>query len=195
MTAVALLRFEALSHRVHAAFADGRVPEELAINENFDRMLAAALQQPNDPELLSEEYVGYIEDVLQTREKCDFWFDDEADGFEVSPDEQLREDDDDDDIGIDPLSPTTSWRPIQEPVRNPLRHVGRNDRVPMRQREEIQEVLPDILMRSGMREPPTNDPQTQKARRGVPRRVLHYDHHEERILFLADLAATYSSKP
>jgi hypothetical protein len=35
----------------------------------------------------------------------------------------------------------------------------------------------------------------QKTRRGFPRRALLIDHREERNSFLADLAATYSSKP
>jgi hypothetical protein len=133
MTAVALLRFEALSQRVHAAFADGRVPEIFAIKEDFDRLLAAALQQPNDPELLDEENVGYIEDVLATLQEYSWGDDDdddeddEDDVFERDPYEQFR-----DDEGVGSHRPIPAWRPdvIQEPVRNPFRHVGRNDPCP-----------------------------------------------------------------
>jgi len=134
MTAVALLRLEALSQRVHVAFADGRVPKMFTTKEGFDRLLAAALQQPNDPELLDEEHVGYIEDVLETLQEYDLWVDDEDDSDTATSDDLFagaiwsrarrmmaaRE------------SSAQSWRgnEIQEPVRNPLRHVGRNDPCP-----------------------------------------------------------------
>jgi hypothetical protein len=132
MTAVALLRFEALSQRVHAAFADGRVPQLLAIREDFDRLLAAALREPDDPELLDEHYVGYIEDVLATLQEYswgdeDDFADDDDDIFGRDPYARFG---DDDDVGSG--RPTPAWRPnvIQEPVRNPFRHVGRNDPCP-----------------------------------------------------------------
>jgi hypothetical protein len=126
-TAVALLRFEELSQRVHAAYADDRVPHVFTTVTDFDALLAAALQQPNDPELMNEERVGYIEDVLATLQECDSWGDDEDDPFELSPDDRYN---DDDDTDFDRLGP--EWRPpvIQEPVRNPLRRVGRNDPCP-----------------------------------------------------------------
>jgi hypothetical protein len=130
MTAVALLRFEALSRRVHAAFADGRVPTVFETEEDFDRLLAAALEQPNDPELLDEENVGYIKDVLETLQGASWGDEDEDDDvFEHDPYERFS---DGDGVDIDLDRPETPWRPavIQEPVRNPLRHVGRNDPCP-----------------------------------------------------------------
>ncbi len=132
MTAVALLRFEALSQRVHAAFAHGRVPEVLATREDFDSLLAAALEQPNDPELLDEENVGYIEDVLATLEQYSRGNEDEDDDDDdVSEREPYEQFHDDDDIGSERPIPA-AWRPdvIQKPVRNPFRHVGPNDPCP-----------------------------------------------------------------
>ncbi len=78
MTATALLGLDTLSQRVHPAFADGRVPSDVASEEHYRAILAAALEQPNDPELLNEENVGYIEDVLETLQGF-LWDDDQDD--------------------------------------------------------------------------------------------------------------------
>jgi hypothetical protein len=103
-----------------------RVPEILAVREDFDKIRESPLERPNDPQLLDEEYVGYIDDVVAELEKYS-WFDDEDDASESALHELGLDDDGSD---IDLLRPQAIWRRpiVQEPVRNRLRHVGRNDR-------------------------------------------------------------------
>jgi hypothetical protein len=110
MTAVAVLGMQSLTPRVRAAFADGRITPGWCSEDDFDRLLTAALERPEDGSRLADEDMGYIEDVVQELERFDC-YDDER----------------------DKPAPFLGDRfpfKLQEPVRNPLRGVGRNDPCP-----------------------------------------------------------------
>ncbi|KWV46270.1 hypothetical protein AS156_21450 [Bradyrhizobium macuxiense] len=106
--AIALLGLRDLAPMVHRAIDDGRIPDWMLGRGEFDDVLAEAEQRPGDISRFEEAYLGYIADVVEALEWTDY--DDAAD--------QLSDDDLD-----------TLWMPT-EPVRNPLRHVGRNDPCP-----------------------------------------------------------------
>jgi uncharacterized protein len=114
MTAVALLGFDQLSGRVHAAFEDGRIPDWVAGEKDYRKLLADALRRPGDPALLERERVGYIKDVLVELGRFP---DNEADVATTVP----------------ATSEVASYWPLPDerlPVRNPWRGVGRNDPCP-----------------------------------------------------------------
>ena len=110
MCVIAVLGMTELAPRARAAFADGRIPPDLCIEKDFDRLLDDALQRPDDRARLSKEEMGTIKDVLAELEAYGAWYDPEG-GEEMTSD--------------DPL-----WAAEGEPVRNPFRHVGRNDSCP-----------------------------------------------------------------
>jgi uncharacterized protein len=114
MTGVAVLGVTALVPRVRAAFADGRIAPDWCDEDDFDKLLKAAIERPNDHTRLESEQMGYIEDVVVALEKFpevddatdDGVFDDE--GEAVWP----------------------SWSELGMPTHNPYRDVGRNDPCP-----------------------------------------------------------------
>ena len=117
MTAVAVLGVVAIESRVRAAFADGRITPGWCDEDDFDELLKAAIERPDDRTRLQVEHMGYIEDILVALEKfsepdddfaADAFADDEADGNQAT------------------------W-PVPEfdiPAHNPYRDVGRNDPCP-----------------------------------------------------------------
>jgi uncharacterized protein len=114
MTAVAVLGVTAAVPRVRAAFADGRIGPDWCDEEDFDELLKAAIERPNDRTRLEAEQMGYIEDVVVALEKFP-----EADD---AADDSLF---DDEGAAIWPR-----WSELGVPTRNPYRDVGRNDPCP-----------------------------------------------------------------
>jgi hypothetical protein len=113
MSAVALLGLGDFSQRVHAAFEDGRISPEFADESHFEKLLADAIERPDDVTRFEDENLGYIEDVLVSLE-----------GF-------VHGDDADDD-GSAEQDLSAGWLPAGDriPAHNPWRHVGRNDPCP-----------------------------------------------------------------
>jgi hypothetical protein len=113
MTAIAVLGVTALEGRVRAAFADGRIAPHWCDEDDFDRLLKAAIARPDDPTRLEQEQMGYIEDVLVALEK-----------FAPSEEDEFGDQGDEPDGGgVDqPEFGVTAY--------NPYRHVGRNDPCP-----------------------------------------------------------------
>jgi len=114
MTAVAVLGVTALTARVRSAFADGRIAPEWCDEADFDEMLKAAIERPNDPARLEREWMGYLEDVVAALEKFAEPADDDAeDGWPFAPE-------------------NSPWDPpeFSLPAHNPHRDVGRNDPCP-----------------------------------------------------------------
>jgi hypothetical protein len=114
MTAVAVLGLTAAVPRVRAAFADGRIAPHWCDEHDFDELLKAAIERPDDRTRLEAENMGYIEDTVAALEI-------------------FSEDDDDADDGLfddedEPGWP--SWLEPGEPAHNPYRDVGRNDPCP-----------------------------------------------------------------
>jgi uncharacterized protein len=112
MTAVAVLGVTALAPRVRAAFADGRIAPDWCDEGDFDALLNAAIERPNDRERFEDEQMGYIDDVLMALEKFSEF---------------------DDDFAADSAEPEGDWGGWLEPglpARNPYRDVGRNDPCP-----------------------------------------------------------------
>ena len=112
MTMVAVLGMSSLVPLVRAAFADGRISPAWCDEDDFDGLLQAAIERPNDPARLADENMGYIDDVLVALEQFHF---------------------DKDDFS-DKAATTERWQPgwadWREPARNPFRGVGRNDPCP-----------------------------------------------------------------
>lgn len=106
--AIALLGFRDLASLVRRSGDEGRIWDWQREYRTFEEMLVEAEQQPDDIARFHEIRLGYIEDVLEALQWTDY--DDATD--------QLIDDDLD-----------APWIPT-EPVKNPLRHVGRNDPCP-----------------------------------------------------------------
>ena len=107
MRAITLLGLRDLVPLAHGAFREGRIPDEWTDRDQFDNDIAEAERTPDDIERLRQNHLGYIEDVLTS-----------LDGFGGSDEEFDKE----------PL--WTDFYSADEPVRNPLRHVGHNDPCP-----------------------------------------------------------------
>ncbi len=114
MTAVAVLGLTAAVPRVRAAFADGRITPEWCDEDDFDELLKAAIERPNDRTRLKAEQIGYIEDVVDALEKFSEVDDAADDGLFDDEDEALW----------------PSWPELGMPTHNPYRDVGRNDPCP-----------------------------------------------------------------
>jgi len=102
--AIALLGLRALAPLVQRASAEGEVLDDLIDAVEFTATLERAERTPDDPGRFKDEQLGYIEDVLEALE-----------GFSEEEEEGP------DDFGS---------LPIDEPVINPMRRVGRNDPCP-----------------------------------------------------------------
>jgi uncharacterized protein len=69
MAAVALLGLDELTPRVHAAFADGRIPAYVAEERHYREMLEQALARPHDTQRFRDEHHGYIDDAVRELEQ------------------------------------------------------------------------------------------------------------------------------
>ena len=121
MTAVAVLGLTTLAPRVRAAFADGRIAVEWCDEDDFDALLEAALERPNDRTRLADEHMGYIDDVLVALERF-IETDDDGYGDDAAYTDDAYAD------GAEATWP--SWSELGLPTRNPYRDVGRNDPCP-----------------------------------------------------------------
>jgi Protein of unknown function (DUF1186)/SEC-C motif len=111
MSAVAVLGIKALAPRVRAAFADGRISPDYCDEDDFDDLLKAAVERPDDRARLAGEQMGYLGDIIEALQRFH--------ENESPRDEELFGD--------------TQWLPDLEdmlPYHNPLRDVGRNDPCP-----------------------------------------------------------------
>jgi hypothetical protein len=110
LQAIALLGLRDLVPLVDNAFREDLIPEEWIDRPQFDDDLAEAERAPHDIDRFTRVNLGYIEDVLESLA----WARGTEDVFE------------DDDEG----RPWADFVYPNEPVRNPWRHVGRNDPCP-----------------------------------------------------------------
>ena len=117
LQAIALLGLRDLAPLVRAAWDEGRVPPDLLERSEFEQELVEAEQRPDDIDQFSLFHFGYIEDVVEALEWTDYAEDADQDG-PFGEEDQFGEDL----FAVDHLP--------MEPVRNPLRHVGRNDPCP-----------------------------------------------------------------
>jgi hypothetical protein len=96
---------------VDRIFSEGRLPWRFMERRHFDGDLAEAEARPDDVRRFERFHLGYIRDVVDalqwTRRR-----EDEADGAERNE------------------GWLASPNMFPEPVRNPMRHVGRNDPCP-----------------------------------------------------------------
>jgi hypothetical protein len=107
LQAISLLGLRDLVPLVDGAFGEDRMPEEWIDRPQFDEDLAEAERAPDDIDRFTQNHLGYIEDVLVSlawARGSDDVFDEEA--------------------------PWSDLAYPNEPVRNPWRHVGRNDPCP-----------------------------------------------------------------
>ena len=109
LQAIALLGLRDLVPLVDSAFREDRIPEEWIDRPQFDDDLATAEYAPDDIDRFTRYNLGYIEDVLISLD----WTRGTEDVFDEDGEE----------------APWTDFAP-NEPVRNPWRHVGRNDPCP-----------------------------------------------------------------
>jgi uncharacterized protein len=111
LQAIALLGLRDLVPLVDEVWREDRIPEEWIDRPQFDEDLAGAERAPDDIDRFTQANLGYIEDVL------------------VSLDWTRRSEDDVFEEGEE-TSPWADFVYPNEPVRNPWRHVGRNDPCP-----------------------------------------------------------------
>jgi uncharacterized protein len=124
---IALLGLRDLAPLVRGAWDEGRVTAEPYDRSEFEQNLVEAERRPDDVERFHEIELGYIEDVLGALEWTDYVDDGDEDWLsdDLSDDEEFSDEDLFEAAGLfeEPLTPL-------EPVKNPLRHVGRNDPCP-----------------------------------------------------------------
>jgi hypothetical protein len=111
MTVVAVLGVTALEGRARAAFTDGRIAPHWCDEDDFDELLKAAIERPEDRSRLEREQMGYLDDVLAALEKFP---EREEDSFS----------------GTDAPDGLFDLPVARNPVHNPFRNVGRNDPCP-----------------------------------------------------------------
>ena len=110
LQAIALLGLRDLVPLVDSAFREERIPEEWIDRPEFDEDLATTERAPDDIDRFTQNNLGYIEDVLVSLD----WTRGTEDVFDEDGEE-------------------APWADVvypNEPVRNPWRHVGRNDPCP-----------------------------------------------------------------
>ena len=110
LQAIMLLGLRDLVPLVDEAWREGCLPEQWIDRSEFDDELAAAERAPDNIDRFTQNQLGYIEDVLVSLD----WTRGSEDEFE-----------DDEEQG-----PWADFGYPNEPVRNPWRHVGRNDPCP-----------------------------------------------------------------
>jgi len=108
--AIALLGLRDLIPLVDSAYREERIPEEWIDRPEFDEDLATTERAPDDIDRFTQNNLGYIEDVLVSLD----WTRGTEDVFDEDGEE----------------APWTDVVYPNEPVRNPWRHVGRNDPCP-----------------------------------------------------------------
>jgi hypothetical protein len=108
--AIALLGLRDLVPLAHGAFREGRISDDWTDRDQFDEDIAEAERAPDDIERFTQNQLGYIEDVLTSLD------------FFGSSDEEFEK--------FEEEAPWTDFEYPGEPVRNPWRHVGRNDPCP-----------------------------------------------------------------
>lgn len=109
VNAVALLGLRDMVPLVEQAWKEGGHTKEIFLPGEFEEILSEAELKPDDATRFEDHDLRYIEDVVEALEEADY----------------LRSDEFADMLEDDPLA----WTPT-EPVRNPWRHVGRNDPCP-----------------------------------------------------------------
>jgi hypothetical protein len=109
VNAVALLGLRDMVPLVKQAWKEGRHAEEIFLPGEFEEILSEAELKPDDATRFEDHGLGYIDDAVKALEEADY----------------LRSDEFAETLEDDPLA----WTPM-EPVRNPWRHVGRNDPCP-----------------------------------------------------------------
>jgi hypothetical protein len=114
LEAIALLGLRDLETLVDRAWREGRIPEGVMERRHFDEDLAEAERAPDDIDRFKRINRGYIEDVLESLD----WTRRTEDIFEEGDEEMPWAD------------PWADAAEPSEPVRNPWRHVGRNDPCP-----------------------------------------------------------------
>ena len=110
LQAITLLGLRDLVPLVDSAFREERIPEEWIDRPEFDEDLATTERAPDDIDRFTQNNLGYIGDVLVSLD----WTRGTEDVFDEDGEEAL-------------------WTDVvypNEPVRNPWRHVGRNDPCP-----------------------------------------------------------------
>ena len=116
LKAIALLGLRHLAPLVRNAWDEGRVPPGMLDRRDFEQDLVDAEQRPDDVERFYKLNLGYVEGVVEALE----W----TDRIEDPPDAPFDEEDLlGDNLFVEHDGP-------MEPVRNPLRHVGRHDPCP-----------------------------------------------------------------
>lgn len=110
LQAIALLGLRDLVPLVDNAWREDRVPEEWISRRQFDDDLAEAERAPDDVERFKQLNLGYIDDVIESLD----WTRQTEGSFEAD----------------DGASPWPDYGYPTEPIRNPWRHVGRNDPCP-----------------------------------------------------------------
>lgn len=109
--AIALLGLRHLEPLVSEAVKDERLDDDLLfLREEFETMLAAAEEKPDEKSRFDDANLGYIEDVLAALEPFSYGDSEEADGPDAPQDFE--------------------GEPVPQPVTNPWRLVGRNDPCP-----------------------------------------------------------------
>jgi hypothetical protein len=106
LQAIMLLGMRDLVPLVDDAWRENRLPEQWIDRSEFDEELAAAERAPDDIDRFTQNNLGYIEDVLVSLEWANGGGEDEEEAS------------------------WSDFAPSNEPVRNPWRHVGRNDPCP-----------------------------------------------------------------
>jgi hypothetical protein len=108
--ACALLGLDSMVPLVESAYADGVMDGQISDYAGWAKILADAHERPTDVARFHDEGAGYFDDLYS--------------------DMQWIADPDADDVADDSFDEEPAWLSPPEPVRNPLRHVGRNDPCP-----------------------------------------------------------------
>jgi hypothetical protein len=120
--AVVRLGLRELVPRLEAGRRGGSVPTEVNDRKWLFAMLKRAEEAPDDLERFHEDNLGYIEDVLEDLA----WTRLDADEIAaLEPDSRGTSSEEEDFGPADYIAPASG-----DPLRNPLRHVGRNDPCP-----------------------------------------------------------------
>jgi len=120
LIAVALLGFRDMVPMAERIWKEGHGDDWIIRPDDFHDALSQAERTPGDAARFQDYNLGYIEDVLVALEEVDYVRSDE---FAEGAGDVFESEDDVFDYGA------SASKPI-EPVRNPWRHVGRNDPCP-----------------------------------------------------------------
>jgi Protein of unknown function (DUF1186)/SEC-C motif len=123
--AVVRLGLSDLMPRADAARADGRTPTGFNDREWLVETLQHAMAAPHDLEPFTDEHHGYIDDVVAELAWLKLMPEDIVMALDETSDGEDEEGEEDE---PDRSNPVPAY--YADPVRNPLRHVGRNDPCP-----------------------------------------------------------------